>query len=105
MNRLAMESLARKHWAKWLPKKVAQLKADGELSEAIQGAATRTERERADLMAQGYQLHEAEEVALPMFILLKPEPEANEEPWETAELAAQERQHRKTIASPADDQE
>jgi hypothetical protein len=23
MNRMALESLARKHWAKWLPKKVA----------------------------------------------------------------------------------
>ena len=44
MNRMAMESLARKHWAKWLPRKVAQLKADGDLSEAIQGAATAANR-------------------------------------------------------------
>ena len=97
MNRLAMESLARKHWAKWLPKKVAQHKADGDLGEAIQGAAIRAEREIEDLMAQGYQRHEAEDVALPMFILLKPEPEANEEPWERRELAAQERQYRKAM--------
>ncbi len=82
MNRMVMESLARKHWAKWLPKKVAELKADGDLGEAIQGAAIRAEREIEDLLKQGYQRHEAEEVALPMFILLKPEPEANEEPRE-----------------------
>jgi hypothetical protein len=92
-----MESLARKHWAKWLPKKVARLKADNELNEAIEGAATRAEREIEDLMAQGYQRHEAEEVALPMYILLKPEPEANEEPWERRELADLERQYRKAM--------
>lgn len=97
MNRMALESLARKHWAKWLPKKVAQLKADNELGEAIQGAATRAEREIEELMKQGYQRHEAEEVALPMFILLKPEPDANEEPWERAELAEKERQYRRTM--------
>lgn len=45
-------------------------------------------------MAQGYQRHEAAEVALPMLILLKPEPEANDEPWERRELAAMERLRR-----------
>lgn len=97
MNRMAMESLARKHWAKWLPMKFAQLKASNELGEAIQGAATAANREIEDLMAQGYQRHEAEEVALPMFILLKPEAGANEEPWERRELAEMERQYCKAM--------
>ena len=56
-------------------------------------------------MAQGYQRHEAEEVALPMFILLKPEADANEESWERRELAAQERQYRKAMGPHADDPE
>ena len=51
-------------------------------------------------MAQGYR---RKEVALPMFILLKPEAEAKEAPWERAELIAQERQHRKAMAPHADD--
>lgn len=107
MNRHAMESLARKHWAKWLPKKVARLKADNELNEAIQGAATAANREVEYLMLQGYQRHEAEEVALPMFILLKPEAEAEAEeaPSERRELATQERQYRKAMAPHADDRE
>jgi hypothetical protein len=33
-------------------------------------------------MKQGYQEHEAREAALPMFILLPPEPSAEEEDWE-----------------------
>ena len=48
-------------------------------------------------MAQGFQLHEAEEVALPMFVLLKPEPKANLEPWERAELAASEKRYQKLM--------
>jgi hypothetical protein len=86
-----MESLARKHWAKWLPKKVARLKAAGELNEAIQGAATAAARE-----IEGHR-HDAEEIALPMFILLKPEAGANEELWERRELAEMERQYRKAM--------
>lgn len=56
-------------------------------------------------MTQGYQRHESEEVALPMFILLKPEPEANEKPWQQREHANLERRHRNTMGPPADDQE
>jgi hypothetical protein len=33
------KALARKHWEKWLPAKVAALKAEGKLNEALQGAA------------------------------------------------------------------
>lgn len=83
---------ARKHWATWLPEKVAQLKAAGELDAALQLAANLTRARVDELMQQGYQLHEAEEVALPEYVLLKPEAKANLAPWERAELADQERQ-------------
>jgi hypothetical protein len=64
---------ARVHWAEWLPKKVAELKKEGRLEESLRGAARLAQDEISHLMRQGYQEHEAEEVALPMFILLKPE--------------------------------
>ncbi|MBQ1764541.1 MAG: hypothetical protein IIZ92_16815, partial [Aquincola sp.] len=80
-------AMARKHWTKWLPKKTAELKEAGQF-EAATMTAGRQARERVDeLMQQGYQLHEAEEVARSEFLLLKPEPDANEEPWERDELA------------------
>ena len=68
---------ARKHWAKWLPQKVAELKEAGQLDAALQIAANLTRAKVDELMAQGYQLHEAEEVALPEYVLLKPEAKAN----------------------------
>jgi len=46
-------------------------------------------------MARGGQLHEAGEVALPMFVPLKPEPKARLAPWERKELAESERRYRK----------
>lgn len=69
-------AMARKHWKKWLPKRTAALKAEGEFEASVQ-VAGRQARERVDeLMARGYQLHEAEEVAFAEFILLRPEPGA-----------------------------
>lgn len=88
-------AMARKHWAKWLPKKVAALREAGGLEAALQ-VAGRQARERVDeLMGMGYQLHEAEEVAQLEFLLLKLEPEAALELWERAELDASEREYRK----------
>lgn len=88
---------ARKHWAKWLPEKTAQLKASGDLEAALQMAANLCRAEVDNLMAQGFQQHEAEEVALPQFALLKPETKANLEPWERAELAESEKRFRKLM--------
>jgi hypothetical protein len=86
-----LKSLARDHWTKWLPKKVADLKERGELNEALQGAANLAQDEIDSLMRhQGYQEHEAREVALPLFILLKPEGDGLED-WEREELAELER--------------
>jgi hypothetical protein len=52
---------------------VAELKKEGRLKESLRGAARLAQDEISHLMRQGYQEHETEEVALPMFILLKPE--------------------------------
>jgi hypothetical protein len=40
-----------------------------------------------ELMQQGYQQHEAEEVALSEFVMLKPETGANMAAWERSEEA------------------
>lgn len=103
MDRTTLAIKARKHWEKWLPKKTRELKADGEFDMAIQMAARQAQQEIANLMAQGYQEHEAEEVALPQFVLLKPEPADD---WESRELAEKERKYQKMmqpfVANPED---
>ena len=98
MSAQTYEAKARKHWQKWLPRKVAELKASGELDQALQTAGKATQQMVVDLMGQGFQQHEAEEVALAEFVLLKPEPEANLEPWERQELATLEKQYRRQMA-------
>jgi hypothetical protein len=90
MSVLELKSLARKHWAQWLPEKVKELKAEGKLNEALQGAANLAQDEIEHLMKRGYAEHEAREVALPMFILLPPEEgEPDELDEERAELEAE----------------
>ena len=90
----AMQAKARAHWSKWLPTKVAELKASGTLEETLRAAAIAAQRTIEDLMAQGYQMHEAEEVALKEHVLLKPEAGADVEDWEAKELADLDRQYR-----------
>lgn len=70
---------ARKHWAQWLPKRTAELKAEGRFGEETQAAALRAHNEINELVQQGYQVHEAEEVVLHRFILLPPEPKRDRE--------------------------
>ena len=98
MDRFSLERKARKHWAEWLPNKVASLQAEGKLAEAVQGAATAAQRMSEDLMAQGFRSHEAEEVALKELILLPPEEGANLAPWERAELDEQEKADQSMMA-------
>ena len=95
-----LASLARTHWTKWLPQTVADLRASGQLNEALQGAAGLAQKEIELLMKQGYQEHEAREAALPMFILLPPEPGAEEEDWERLELAEKEAEYPAQPAPP-----
>jgi hypothetical protein len=91
-----LKALARKHWEEWLPEKVKELRAQGKLNEELQGAANLAQTEIEHLMKRGYREHEAREVALPQFILLKPEPGVDgldEEQRE--ELAEMEREYQK----------
>lgn len=90
-------AMARKHWQTWLPKKVARLKAGGELEQAVLTAGKQASEEVLSLMQQGFRQHEAEEVALAQYILLKPEAGANVEPWEREEEAKLQAQYRKMM--------
>lgn len=86
MSVMELTALARKHWKKWLPEKTAELRANGTFNEETQGAATLAQAEIETLMKAGYQEHEAREVALPMFVLLPPEEEDDEQAQELAEM-------------------
>lgn len=90
-----LKALARKHWMEWLPKKVAALKAEKRLEEELHGAARLAQAEIEALMQRGYQEHEAREVALPMFVLLKPEADAGLSDEDREELAELEREYQK----------
>jgi hypothetical protein len=92
-----LKTLARKHWEEHLPKKVQELRAAGELNDAIHGAAMLTQDEIDHLMKQGYREHEAREVALPMFILLPEEP-PDEDDEQARELAEMEREYQTRMA-------
>jgi hypothetical protein len=95
MSVATLEAKALRHWKKWLPKKVAALRAEGKLEEAVRGAALLAQNEIEHLMKyRGYQEHEAEEVALSQFVLLPPEGDGLAD-WERKELAALDREYRK----------
>lgn len=76
---LQYTGLAIRHWSEWLPKMTAELRAEGMLNHRAQLASKEAARQVADLMMAGMQKHEAEEMVLPDLILLKPEPEDEEE--------------------------
>ncbi len=79
MSIMELESKARRHWKEYLPKKVAELRAENKLEEALRFAAVQAQEEISALMASGFKEHEARESALASFILLTPEPEPDEE--------------------------
>ncbi len=97
MSATTYSAKARRHWTKWLPQKVASLKASGELEASIQAAGRLAQQRVMGLMQQGFQQHEAEEVAMAEFVLLAPEPGAGLEKWEQDELATLEREYRKMM--------
>jgi hypothetical protein len=100
-------TLARKHWTKYLPKKVQELRESGELNEAIFGAASLAQAEIDHLMKAGYQEHEAREVALPQFVLLPEErkDEDDELERERAELEAEYHKNPPVMAGTGDPNE
>ncbi len=87
MSVQALAAKAREHWSRWLPEKVAELKKEGTLEESLLGAARLCQKQIDHLVRdRGYPEWAAEEVALPQFILLKPEPDAEVPPEERREL-------------------
>lgn len=74
MDREMLAMKAHRHWEMWLPRKTKKLKATGQFEMAIQLAAKRANAEIATLVARGYQTREANDIALPKYICLKPEP-------------------------------
>jgi hypothetical protein len=46
MSVLELESLVRKHWRKYLPEKVKDLRAEGQFEEAVHGAALLAQHQR-----------------------------------------------------------
>ena len=61
------------HWTEWLPKMVAEMRAEGTLNHHVQRASKEASSQVATLMERGLQKHEAEEFVLPDLILLPPE--------------------------------
>jgi hypothetical protein len=92
-----LKALARKHWEEWLPEKVKELKAEGIFGQELHAAAVMAQNEIEHLMKRGYSDYEAREVALPIFILLSPEPGANVDDEEAEELAERERDYQKNV--------
>jgi hypothetical protein len=89
-----LEALARKHWTEWLPEKVKELEAEDRFGEEVHAAALLAQTEIDHLMSRGYSIDEAREVALPLFILLRPEAPPEDDEQE-AELREMEREYQK----------
>jgi hypothetical protein len=93
-------TLARKHWKAHLPDKYKELQSDRMLEASLNGAANMAQTEIERLMQHGYQHHEAREVALPMYILLRPE---DHEDDQYRELAEKERAYQRMMAPGSQD--
>lgn len=76
---LQYTGLALRHWSQWLPKMTQEMRDEGTLDHEAQMASKEAARQVADLMTQGMQKHEAEEIVLPHLILFKPEPQDEDE--------------------------
>jgi Holliday junction resolvasome RuvABC DNA-binding subunit len=99
MNVQTMTTLAIKHWTKWLPKKAEQLAQEGMLEASAAQAAQAAMQEIRSLMKLGYREDEAQEKALPEFILLAPEADALLEEWERDELDELENQYQQQTST------
>lgn len=100
-----LEAKARRHWKEFLPEMTADLKAEGMWEQKLRSSAFAAQSEIKNLMAQGYQEHEAEEVVLPQLILLKPEPGADSPDWEQDELAKKEAEYQAMMREPDEDED
>ena len=69
-----LASRALQHWAEFQPEKTADLKEAGTLEMRARQAAERAVAEIQALVRNGVPEDEAEEIVLPEYILLRPEP-------------------------------
>jgi hypothetical protein len=98
------QSKAKRHWQQWLPQRTRELRAAGQFESETLAAARMAQDEVESLMQAGYEHHEAEEVALHNHLLLPPEEDAREAPWEREELARRAADYMPSItAGPLDD--
>ena len=97
MTTEAFAAQARKHWKEWLPQKWRALREAGGAESAVRAAAQQAQAMKLDLMQAGYQEHEADEVVLAEYILLRPEPEEMD-----AEDLEREREYRKMMGPQED---
>jgi hypothetical protein len=67
---LQYTEMALHHWKEWRPRAYRELEESGTLLAAAQTASAEAARQVADLMAGGFQKHEAEEMVLRETILL-----------------------------------
>lgn len=70
-----LKNLYLRHLQEWRPKQYRTLKKENRINLTANRAAQRVYREIKSLRDSGYQNHEAEEIVLPRYILLTPEPE------------------------------
>ena len=70
----SLSRLAERHWAEFLPEKAADLKKAGTFEMRAKQAAERAVAEIQALVRNGVPEDEAEEMVLPEYILLRPEP-------------------------------
>ena len=70
----SLSRLAEAHWAEFLPQKTADLKEAGTFEMRAKQAAERAMAEIQALVSGGMPEDEAEEMVLPEYVLLKPEP-------------------------------
>ncbi len=68
-------SLAKRHWEKFLPDLVKELKAEGTYEQELDRAAQQASEELVRMVQRGAQLEAAKEVVLLEYIFLPPETE------------------------------
>ncbi|MDW7758489.1 MAG: hypothetical protein SCH72_12450 [Desulfuromonadales bacterium] len=78
MTALQMQKLAMKHWEEWRPKATAQMKRANTFRTRARKAAEKAKKEMREMIQSGQPAHEAEEIVLKRYILLKPEKEVIE---------------------------
>jgi hypothetical protein len=77
VSMMYFRSLAKRHWEKYLPGLVAELKKEGRYEKELDLAAQWASEELAALVKGGAQVEAAKEIVLKEYIFL--EPETNDE--------------------------